>query len=60
MSIMLIALSGTWLYPFGWIWVKGYYIGREPNGLVLLGETILFIGLMIFGWYSLVKEVKNK
>jgi Na+/phosphate symporter len=60
MSIMLIALSGAWLYPFSWIWAAGQFTGKEPNKLVLLGETILFIGLMMFGWYSLAKEVKNK
>ena len=58
-SLCTIAVSLALLWHFSNIWRFGEHIIREPNIVILISETLLLIGILLFGIYSFIKELKG-
>lgn len=58
-SLFLVAVCAAWWYPFYCILVYGTHTVTEPSLPILLAEIGLFVGLIGFGIWNIIKMVKG-
>lgn len=57
---LIVGLSLALLWHFSNIWLYGQHIIQEPNKTILIAETILLLGILIFGFYIMITELKRR
>jgi len=58
-DILVITMSGSFLWHFSNIWRYGQHLIQEPNILVKSLETAMFLFILAFGIYKLVYDVRR-
>jgi len=58
-NAVMIALAAGWLYVFVGLGRSGLLIVTEPAEIVLCGGVMLFISIIVFGIYNLIKSERR-
>ncbi len=59
LSSLVVGMGVAWLYVFATTGMTSFYV-TEPSMVILLAETLLFVGIVIFGVGMFVSSLRGK